>query len=308
MGRGELTSREWSLLEPHLPPLGGRGGRWSDYRVVVNGILFRVRTGVPWRDLPERYGSWKTVYERHRRGSADGTWDRILQAVHADADLARGDGSTGRWSASTQRPAGPISTRLAPAKPVRGPREEDDVPAPSPRRGTRTVPGGLTCKIHLAGEDGCRPMALLLTPGQWGDARRWSRTWTEYEIPNCQVDGPAPGRTTSVATRLTAHAVTAVICEDATSGTRSRNRRTSGSTAAAKAAEAADQRPSNATTTRLRLPRHRHRRSDPALTPPAIRRTEPRGCPVTAGRRRDDLAVAGVIAASEPSWMGPSPS
>ena len=88
MGRGDLTNREWSLLEPHLPPSGRRGGRWNDHRTVVNGVLFRVRTGVPWRDLPERYGSWKTVYERHRRWSADGTWDRILHSVQADADLA----------------------------------------------------------------------------------------------------------------------------------------------------------------------------------------------------------------------------
>ncbi|TDT29386.1 putative transposase of IS4/5 family DUF4096 [Streptomyces sp. BK208] len=75
-------------MEPHLPPSGRRGGRWNDHRTVLNGILFRIRTGVPWRDLPERYGSWKSVYERHRRWSADGTWDRILQAVQAHADLA----------------------------------------------------------------------------------------------------------------------------------------------------------------------------------------------------------------------------
>lgn len=86
MGRGDLTNEEWGRLEPHLPKYGARGGRWCDHRQVVNGILFRVRTGVPWRDLPERYGSWKTVYERHRRWCADGTWDRILQAVQADAD------------------------------------------------------------------------------------------------------------------------------------------------------------------------------------------------------------------------------
>ncbi len=66
MARGDLTNREWSLLEPHLPPLGGRGGRWNDHRIVVNGNLFRVRTGIPWRDLPKCYGSWKTAYERHR--------------------------------------------------------------------------------------------------------------------------------------------------------------------------------------------------------------------------------------------------
>ncbi|GAA3660743.1 hypothetical protein GCM10023079_56370 [Streptomyces chitinivorans] len=53
---------------------------------MINGILFRTRTGIPWRDLPGRYGNWKTVYEQHRRWSADGTWDRVLQAVLADAD------------------------------------------------------------------------------------------------------------------------------------------------------------------------------------------------------------------------------
>lgn len=81
---GHLRRIMWSPLEPRLPSPGGRG-RWNDHRTVLNGILFRVRTGVPWRDLPERYGSWKTVYERHRHWSADGTWDRLLQAVQAAA-------------------------------------------------------------------------------------------------------------------------------------------------------------------------------------------------------------------------------
>ncbi len=88
MGRGDLTNAEWVRLEAHLPAAGLRGGRWCDHRQVVNGVLFRVRTGIPWRDLPERYGSWKTVYERHRRWSADGTWHRILRSVQADTDLA----------------------------------------------------------------------------------------------------------------------------------------------------------------------------------------------------------------------------
>ncbi len=86
VGRGDLTSDEWARLAPHLPKSVRRGGRWCDHRTVVNGILFRIRTGVPWRDLPERFGNWKTVYERHRRWSADGTWDRVLQAVQTDAD------------------------------------------------------------------------------------------------------------------------------------------------------------------------------------------------------------------------------
>jgi len=48
---------------------------------VVNGILWKVRTGAPWRDVPDRYGPWKTCHERLRRWSADGTWDRILDEV-----------------------------------------------------------------------------------------------------------------------------------------------------------------------------------------------------------------------------------
>lgn len=53
---------------------------------MPNGILFRQRTGIPWRDLPPRFGKWMTVYDRHRRWSADGTGERILHALQADAD------------------------------------------------------------------------------------------------------------------------------------------------------------------------------------------------------------------------------
>jgi transposase len=57
---------------------------------VINGILWRIRTGTPWRDLPQRYGNWKTVYGRHRRWSADGTWQRIADALGIDADTGEG--------------------------------------------------------------------------------------------------------------------------------------------------------------------------------------------------------------------------
>lgn len=86
MGRGDLTDAEWERLRPFLPVSNGRCGRWRDHRQVIDGILHRVRTGVQWRDLPERFGPWKTVYERHRLWSADGTWERLLQQVQAAAD------------------------------------------------------------------------------------------------------------------------------------------------------------------------------------------------------------------------------
>jgi transposase len=65
-----------------------RGGRWRDHRQVLNGIVFRVRTGIPWRDLPERYGPWQTVYKRFARWQTDGTWTRIEATLSTQADAA----------------------------------------------------------------------------------------------------------------------------------------------------------------------------------------------------------------------------
>ena len=63
------------MLLPADPP---RGGRWADHRTVISGILFRTRAGCPWRDVPEGFGNWKTIYNRHRSWSLDGTWEKIL--------------------------------------------------------------------------------------------------------------------------------------------------------------------------------------------------------------------------------------
>jgi transposase len=87
--RFELTDDEWERLAPLLPAMTPqRGGRWRDHRQVLNGILFRVRSGVPWRDLPERYGPWETVYKRFARWQTDGTWARIEAALRTQADAA----------------------------------------------------------------------------------------------------------------------------------------------------------------------------------------------------------------------------
>jgi transposase len=87
-GRGELTDAAWAELEPLLPGNGGRGQQWADHRRVINGILWKLRTGAPWRDLPERYGSWKTVYARFVRWRRGGTWDRLLARVQTKSDAA----------------------------------------------------------------------------------------------------------------------------------------------------------------------------------------------------------------------------
>ena len=86
VGRGELTETAWTTIEPLLPTSGRRGGQWRDHRTVINGILWKVRTGAPWRDLPERYGPWQTCADRLYRWRREGLWDRILTHVQTRSD------------------------------------------------------------------------------------------------------------------------------------------------------------------------------------------------------------------------------
>jgi transposase len=67
---------------------GQRGRPFRDHRQVVEGIIYRFRCGLAWRDLPESFGPWQTVWKRHRRLSVDGTWDRIHARLLAEADAA----------------------------------------------------------------------------------------------------------------------------------------------------------------------------------------------------------------------------
>src|SRR5690625_4322118 len=83
--RHELSDAEWAQLAPLLPPQRPATGRPAhDHRTVLNGMVWILRTGAPWRDLPGRYGCWKTVYSRFRRWRDAGLWDRILIALQAD--------------------------------------------------------------------------------------------------------------------------------------------------------------------------------------------------------------------------------
>jgi transposase len=87
--RGDLTDTVWHRLAPLLPPQKPRVGRpATDHRPILNGILWKLRTGAPWRDLPERYGPWSTVHSRFRRWRLAGIWDRLFAAVQAQADAA----------------------------------------------------------------------------------------------------------------------------------------------------------------------------------------------------------------------------
>lgn len=87
MRRHEMTDEQWQLVEPLLPRQNRwGGGQWRDHRLLLNGVFWRLRTGAPWRDLPERYGPWQTVFDRYNRWRKDGTWDRLLGALQIELD------------------------------------------------------------------------------------------------------------------------------------------------------------------------------------------------------------------------------
>ncbi|MGQ5228609.1 IS5 family transposase [Streptomyces sp. yara] len=158
--RHELTDQEWELLAPLIPRAATGRPRVSD-RQVINGMVYKIRTGISWRDLPERYGPWQTVYTRFRRYALDGVFTRALQQVQARADaagdidwLVQIDSTIVRahqHAAATGRKGGI------------GGDEPDDHALGRSR-------GGLTTKVHLACDGKGRPLSLLVTPGQRHDS------------------------------------------------------------------------------------------------------------------------------------------
>lgn len=87
MSRYDLTDVEWRVIEPLLPNKS-RGVPHVDDRRVLNGIFWVLRSGAPWRDLPERYGPRTTCYNRFVRWRKAGVWDRLMDAITTAYDGA----------------------------------------------------------------------------------------------------------------------------------------------------------------------------------------------------------------------------
>ncbi|MDZ5454593.1 IS5 family transposase [Labrys sp. ZIDIC5] len=146
--RYELTDHEWSIISPLLPNKP-RGVPRADDRRVLNGILWRFRTGSPWAEVPERYSPPTTCYNRFVRWRKAGVWDRLLQAVSAayDGDIIMIDSTCVR-----------VHQHAATGK--KGGRDDG---------GMGRSRGGLTSKIHALVDGEGRPVNLRLTGGQVAD-------------------------------------------------------------------------------------------------------------------------------------------
>jgi putative transposase len=85
---GVISDDLWEVLAEVMPTSCPRRGRpWNDHRVTLEAICWRFRTGSPWRDIPDEFGAWQSIWERHKRWSIDGTYEAMFRAVHAVRDV-----------------------------------------------------------------------------------------------------------------------------------------------------------------------------------------------------------------------------
>ena len=122
MSRGDLTEAEWRVLKGLLPietANRGRGRRPEQNRSVINGILWRLRCGTPWRDVPPKYGNWNTIYRRFRRWSEAGVWEAVsvtLAEIMADSGHYSIDSTTVRAHVSAAGGKGGLIDELLAAR------------------------------------------------------------------------------------------------------------------------------------------------------------------------------------------------
>ena len=189
--RGDLTDRQWRVLRALLPVPRKPGGpvTWTK-RQLIDGIRWRTRTGAPWRDVPARYGSWQRVYGLFRAWQLDGTWARILSRVQG---LAQARGVI-TWQVSVDSTVVRAHQHAAGAR--RHPHRQAQPPGPEPAdHALGRSRGGLSTKLHLACEQGRRPLTMVLTAGQAGDSPQFSTVLERIRVhpggpgrPRCRPD------------------------------------------------------------------------------------------------------------------------
>ncbi|MFF8840958.1 IS5 family transposase [Streptomyces sp. NPDC015130] len=188
MARGDLTDEQWTVLEALLPK-GAKPGRpplWTR-RQLIDGIRFRVRTGIPWRDVPAEYGPWGRVYDLFRRWQRDGTWQWIFAALQARADakdLITWDINVDSTVCRAHRHAAGARKRGIYRRSRPG-----GVASEPADHGLGRSRGGLTTKLHLAVEQGQKPMSIVITAGQCGDSPQF-----EVVLGRIRVARLGPGR------------------------------------------------------------------------------------------------------------------
>lgn len=177
MARHDLSDGQWKRVEAVLPPVSSTGRPPIDRRLILNGIVFVLKTGIPWRDLPKEFGNWSTVYERFRLWSHDGTWEKVLCDLQArrqangeiDWDLFVIDGTVIR------------AHKAAAGASKKDPREPED-------HALGRSKGGFGTKLHVLCDSLGWLLTVVLTPGQRHDSQALEPVMEKVSVKS--VSGP----------------------------------------------------------------------------------------------------------------------
>ncbi|WP_313663970.1 IS5 family transposase [Cellulosimicrobium cellulans] len=181
-GRHDLSDEAWAVLVPLLL-VKARGCKARFLRRQVDGIRFRVRTGCPWRDVPQdRYGPWSSVYRRFWDWQRDGTWVAVIDGLRTIAD---GAGLIG-WDLNIDSTIARAHQHAAGAR--RDPQAQVEPPGREPAdHGLGRSRGGWTTKVHAAAEQGQRLMGMVVTAGHRGDSPQFAPVLETVKVyrPGC---------------------------------------------------------------------------------------------------------------------------
>ena len=165
MSWGDLTDQEWRILDLLLPDRGERGPPIPDKRRTVNGILWVLRTGAPWRDLPERYGNWNSVFVRFTRWSKSGVWDAAFETLASSWAPTSRQGTCDQFHHSAGAPA--CSRRK------RGNQNQEALGRSR---------GGFSTKIHLRTNAKGDPLTFNVTPGEAHEIKGYDALMELHDI------------------------------------------------------------------------------------------------------------------------------
>lgn len=187
MSRHSLTDSEWNVIRRFLPAeRTGKAGRpWKPHRDIINAIVFVLRTGIPWRDLPEEFGSFKTVYNRFRRWVKSGLWRRVFEALVSRLRKS-GDIDFELWCVD--------GTVIRAHRVASGARKENlSSEENAAKQALGRSRGGYSTKLHLLTDGQGVPIGITATPGQRNEAPEFEhvmqacliKTFRKANRPKC---------------------------------------------------------------------------------------------------------------------------
>ena len=187
----DVTDEQWKRIQPLLPPeyTGKKGRPRKDNRKMLNGMLWMNHSGAQWRQLPERYGPWQSVYARFGKWRDDGVWENIFSQLNQDADIEN------------------LSIDSTCVKV----HESSNGGEKTENKAVWRTKGGLNTKIHAIVDGLGNPVAFLLSPGNDNDSTHAIELMNKADITGSNLLGDKAYGTKEILAYIKEHGATAVI-------------------------------------------------------------------------------------------------